>query len=162
MNRNKVEDRLAITDQIYRYCRAVDRLDVPLGYSIWHEESIADYGESFQGTGHGFIDWVCAQHRKMLSHSHQVTNIIIELNDDKAASESYVTAHLRMQAGEALKQISVWSRYIDTWSKRDGMWRIDKRITLRDFDEVRTVTAMSNEGRAQRDASDPSYKVLKL
>lgn len=45
-------DRQAITDLLYRYCRAVDRLDVPLGRSIWHEDAIADYDDSFyQGDG---------------------------------------------------------------------------------------------------------------
>ena len=37
-------DRQAITEMIYRYCRSVDRLDIPLGHSIWHEDAIADYG----------------------------------------------------------------------------------------------------------------------
>jgi hypothetical protein len=29
-------DRQAITEQIYRQCRAVDRLDIPLGHSVFH------------------------------------------------------------------------------------------------------------------------------
>ena len=32
--RSAVEDRQAITEMLYRYCRAMDRMDVPLGYSI--------------------------------------------------------------------------------------------------------------------------------
>ena len=39
-------DRQAITEQIYRYCRAVDRLDIPLGHSVFHEDATADYGDS--------------------------------------------------------------------------------------------------------------------
>jgi len=39
-------DRQAISDLIYRYCRSVDRIDIPLGHSIWHEDGIADYGEA--------------------------------------------------------------------------------------------------------------------
>ena len=35
-------DRQAIVDLIYRYCRSVDRLDIPLGHSIWHDDAIAD------------------------------------------------------------------------------------------------------------------------
>jgi hypothetical protein len=31
MNAEDLADRLAITDQTYRYCRSVVRLDVPLG-----------------------------------------------------------------------------------------------------------------------------------
>src|SRR5437764_1133255 len=88
-------DRQAITELIYRYCRAVDRLDKPLGYSIWHEGGLADYGESvYQGDGRGVIDFICAQHLHTLHHSHQVSNILIDLNGDRAGSEAYVTASL--------------------------------------------------------------------
>jgi len=155
-------DRQAITDAIYRYCRSMDRIDVELGYSIWHEDAVADYGEDiYIGSGRGFIDYVCEQHRRAVAHSHQVTNIIIELDGERAGSESYVTSTLRVLRGEQLKQITVWGRYIDQWSRRNGRWGIDKRIAIRDFDEVRDVTALSRLDRARRDLTDPSYTVLR-
>ena len=47
-------DRQEITDLIYRYCRAMDRMDHEQGYAIWHEDGTADYGpDVFQGTGQG-------------------------------------------------------------------------------------------------------------
>ena len=153
--------RQQITDLIYRYCRAVDRIDAELGYSVWHEDGTAEYEGFFSGTGRGFIDKVCAQHRALLSHSHQISNIIIELDGDRAASESYITATLRIRDGERLKQFMVWSRYVDQWSLRGGRWGIDKRITIRDFDEVREVVAMSHSSWGRRDPSDPSYSILK-
>jgi hypothetical protein len=158
----EIGDRQEITDLIYRYCRSVDRLDVPLGHSIWHEDAIADYGETvYQGEGRGVIDLICANHRKALHHSHQVSNILIELDGDRAASESYVTATLRIRRGEQLMQITVWSRYVDRWSRRKGRWGLDKRIAIRDFDEVRGATAMADHDVGRRDRSDPSYGVLK-
>ena len=157
-----VEDRQAITDQIYRYCRAMDRMDHALGYSIWHNDGTADYGtDVFQGTGREFIDHVCIQHSQLLNHSHQMSNIIIALNGDKAGSESYVTATLRMRRGDALKQMTVWSRYVDTWSRRERVWALDHRIAIRDFDEIRDVTAMYDHDIGKRDRTDPSYAVLK-
>ncbi|WP_295637263.1 nuclear transport factor 2 family protein, partial [Novosphingobium sp.] len=110
-------DRQAITDQIYRYCRAMDRIDHQLGYSIWHDDGTADYGAAvFAGLGRDFIDHVCRQHAGLLCHSHQVTNIVIELDGDRAASEAYVTANLRMIREGKLLQMTVLSRYIDRWS----------------------------------------------
>lgn len=156
-----VADRQAITDQIYRYCRSMDRIDPELGYSIWHEDGTADYGaDAYQGSGRGFIDHVCAQHRSLLTHTHQVTNIIIELDGDRAGSEAYVTATLRMQRGDRLMQIMSWSRYVDTWSKRDGRWAIDHRVAIMDLDEIRDVTPLGKNSRGSRDTSDPSYAVL--
>jgi hypothetical protein len=75
MNNQDIADRLAITDQIYRYCRSVDRLDVPLGHGVFHSDSYADFG-SYKGSGRGWIDFICKEHLKFLHHSHQVTNII--------------------------------------------------------------------------------------
>ena len=155
-------DREAIADQIYRYCRAMDRMDAELGYSIWHEDGTADYGvQVFQGSGRDFIDHVNKQHAHLLHHSHQMSNVVIELDGNRAGSESYVTATLRLNRGEGLKQMTVWSRYIDTWSKRAGRWALDHRIAIRDFDEIRAVTALSDHDWGQRDRSDPSYEVLK-
>jgi len=155
-----INDRQQITDLIYRYCRAVDRLDLRLGYSVWHEDGLADYEAFYSGTGRGAIDLICAQHQRLLVHSHQISNIIIELDGERAGSESYVTATLRLRDGERLKQMMVWSRYIDRWSRRNGRWGIDKRVAVRDFDEVREVVAMSLPLGGKRDSSDPSYDVL--
>ncbi len=85
---DQVVARQKITDQIYRYCRAMDRIDRALGYSIWHADGTADYGENFQGSGQGFIDHVCQQHAGLQHHSHQVSNVIIELDGDRAGSEA--------------------------------------------------------------------------
>ncbi|WP_211284647.1 nuclear transport factor 2 family protein [Mycobacterium alsense] len=77
-------DRQAITEQIHRYCRAVDRLDIPLGHSVFHEDATADYGESlYRGDGRGVIDFICASHLLALNHSHQVCNILVVLDDDR-------------------------------------------------------------------------------
>ncbi len=157
----ELADRQAITELIYRYCRSVDRLDVPLGHSIWHEDGIADYGpDIYQGPGRGVIDQICAQHAHLLHHSHQVSNILIDLQGDEAGSEAYVTASLRMQADNGVRQITVWSRYIDRWSRRDGRWGLDKRVTVIDFDEIRDVAPMGQHEVGRRDRSDPSYAVL--
>lgn len=157
----EVADRQAITDLLYRYCRAMDRIDHELGYSIWHDDGEADYGEKvFQGSGRGFVDHVCEQHSHLINHSHQVTNIVIELNGDRAASEAYVTANLRMERGGKLMQIQVLSRYLDQWSRRDGRWGIDKRKTLMDMGDIREVNLMASDDRWSRDRNDPSYDVF--
>ncbi len=157
----EIIDRQAITDLIYRYCRSVDRLDIPLGRSIFHEDGYADYGaDVYQGNGRDVIDRICKQHLHLLYHSHNVTNILIELDGERAASETYVIAALRMRRDDKLVQIDLWGRYVDQWSKRDGRWGIDKRISIRDFDEMREVTPMKEHERGQRDGSDPSYAVL--
>lgn len=163
MTRSLQDDRQAITDLIHVYCRSVDRLDVPLGHSIWNESATADYGESFhQGPGKAVIDKICASHRSLLAHSHQIGNILITLDGDRAGSEAYCTATLRLQRGDTLMQMSVWTRYVDRWSYLAGRWGLDHRVAIRDFDEIRAVTALSQQDLGSRDHADPSYAALHL
>ena len=152
-------DKLAIAEQLYRYCRSVDRLDVALGHSVFHPDSYADFG-LYKGTGRGWIDFICQEHRRFLHHSHQVTNILIEVNGDNAGSESYVTATLRAREGEKLMQRQFWARYVDRWSRRDGHWAIDRRECVIDFASIAEVTALGDHQRSRRDDADPSYEVL--
>jgi hypothetical protein len=96
----------------------------------------------------------------MLAHSHQISNIIIELDGDRAGSETYVTGTLRLMKREQLRQLTMWVRYVDEWSRRNGLWGIDKRVQITDFDEIRDVMPASDQERTRRDRSDPSYNVL--
>ena len=155
-------DRQEISDLIYRYCRSMDRMDHEQGYAIWHEDGTADYGpDVFQGTGRGFIDWVCETHKHLDAHSHQVSNIVIELDGDRARSEAYVTATLQATRDAKTTQITAWSRYVDQWSRRDGRWGIDSRVTVMDFDEVREVTQVKPHSEGSRNRSDPSYTAIR-
>ena len=150
-------DRQDILDCIHRYCRAVDRVDEELGYTIWHDDGEADYGRVYRGSGRGFIDFVCDAHRRAIVHSHQITNIIIELAGEFACSESYVTSGMRLVHSGQLKQITTRGRYLDRWSRREGCWGIDKRIFVSDFDEIRPVTSAFIPPTFRLDRSDPSY-----
>jgi hypothetical protein len=166
MTAQEIADRLAITDKLYKYCRSVDRLDVPLGHTCFHEDSVADF-PTFQGTGRGWIDFICVEHRNFLHHSHQVTNVIIDLHGpdadglERAGSEAYVTARLRQMEGDRLMEREFCARYVDLWSKRQGAWAIDRRDCVVDFSSTREVTSLFDSAGAARDPSDPSYQVLK-
>ncbi|MCB2079565.1 MAG: nuclear transport factor 2 family protein [Novosphingobium sp.] len=157
---SNVADRLAIMDKLYRYCRSVDRLDVQVGHTVFHEDSTADFG-SYKGTGRGWIDYVCEEHKRFLHHSHQVTNTIIEIDGDTAGSESYVFATLQRQDGDKIMQHEFWARYVDTWSRRNGDWAIDTRHCVVDYGVLREVEVLGGDPRSSRDNSDPSYSVLK-
>jgi len=139
----------------------MDRIDAALGYTIWHEDGEADYGEAiYRDTGRGFIDWVCEAHRRSIARSHQITILLIALDGDRAGSEAYVTAALRKKDGARVHQLTVRGRYIDRWSRRDGCWGIDKRVYVHDFEDVREIAAVSRNGWGRSDHDDPSYAVL--
>jgi hypothetical protein len=155
-----VADRQAITELLYRYCRAVDRLEPGLGYTVWHDDGKADFGDLYRGSGRGWMDFTCKAHReRMLAHSHQVTNVIIMLDGDHASSEAYVTASVRMEKDGVLKQLMVWGRYIDRWSCRLGRWGIDQRTYVDDIIDVRDA-GPTGVATGRRDRSDPSYGIF--
>jgi hypothetical protein len=153
-------DKQQITELLYRYCRAVDRVDEALGHTIWHDDAEADYGRIYQGTGRGCIDFICASHRKAIVHSHQITNVLIELDGDRAHSEAYVTSAMRLEHEGQLQQITTRGRYLDRWSRRAGRWGIEKRVFVKDLDEIRPVTSAFVPPTFTLDRNDPSYALF--
>jgi SnoaL-like protein len=181
MNMGTVEHDLAakqaITEAIYRYCRGLDRLDRELFESVWHSDATVDYGVTYSGSAAGLVDNFWVSHPKLTGHSHQVTNILIEVDGDRAASESYCIGTLwKVNDAGVLTQLRAVGRYLDTWSCRDGVWAIDHRKFVYDavFPSSHPVPAdttgdyimglaakrdpMDTQGR--RDRTDPSYEVL--
>src|SRR5580692_6010122 len=99
-----IEELLAkqeITEVIYSYCRAVDRLDYELASTLWHPDGTTIYEGALDCTGAEFVaDMKKTHEERFVSHSHQVSNILIEIDGDRATSESYVTATLRTKPAE--------------------------------------------------------------
>ena len=153
-------DHLAIDRVLARYCRAMDRIDAALGYSVWHEEGTCDYGHYYKGSGRGFIDWVCDYHRGLDGHSHQIAQRLIEIDGRCATSETYVTVGLVFRDMDSGAQMLTTGRgrYLDRWSCRNGVWAIDHREFVHDFSITQPGAVTLSEGR--RDASDPSYAYL--
>jgi SnoaL-like domain len=124
----------AITEVLYRYCHAVDRMDPDLASRIWHPDGVARYDDVFEGTGSGFMEFVFEQHRQADATSHQLANVLIDVDvdGDRATSESYVTACIRAGGHD----ITVRGRYSDVWSCRSGRWGIDERHYRHDIVQV--------------------------
>jgi hypothetical protein len=159
----QLEAKQAITEALYRYCRGLDRMDRALAALTWHTGGTADYTGMFTGTGEEFLDWVWVQHQALERHSHQITNILIEVDGNRAASEAYVTVALRARDGDQRTDIISRGRYLDRWSWRDGRWAIDHRIHVEDLQSIVALPAVDSvdgSPASRRDRSDPSFEVL--
>jgi len=149
----------AIREQIYNYARGLDRMDRDLALQVWHPDGTADYLGQYTGSGAGFIDWAWRAHTKLMGHSHQMTNIIIKVNGDKAVSETYLIASLRSEADENSASTNlIRGRYADKWSKRNGRWAIDHRVMVVDFSTRENTTTPNPKTFMRRDKTDPSYR----
>ena len=150
-----------ITEILHKYCRAMDRMDNELGRSVFHPDATADYGGMYRGTGYGFIEFVYGAHSGMLVHHHQLGNVLIKVEGDRATSESYVSVTFRRRDEHgALLAMESYGRYIDRWEKRDGRWAISDRHYLHSMDESRPVSESQFPTTGKRDRTDPSYKIL--
>ena len=155
----------AIRDVLSRYCRGLDRMDKEMVNAVWHPEGTAFYDGIFEGTGHCFVDWVWEAHAGMERHSHQITNVLIEMNvqdSNKATSEAYVTVVLwtKPDASGAQQELVGRGRYLDRWERREGIWGIEHRIHLLDMSSAFPLTRADVSEGSTRDQNDLSFTFI--
>jgi hypothetical protein len=156
----------AITDLLYTYCRAFDRIDDALSRTIWHPGGTCNYSSKAGVPDMPFLDYLPGStkaRRGFANHSHQITNILIELNGNSAASEAYFTASLQTAPKDGLVTEHLWrGRYLDRWSRIDGKWGIEHRQVLFDsytpYDFAAERLKDMPLALARRDDDDPSYQ----
>lgn len=153
-------DKEAIRRLIFIYCRAVDRRDRPLGHSIWHAGATADYGSFYRGPGPGVIDAICVCHPYLVDPTHQVGNVLIELNGDRAASGSprdRDDADGTGRRGTADRYPRALSRPLWCYER----WGLTHREVITDSYTIQTVRHHGAfEARAYAPPEDPSYRFL--
>ena len=155
-------DEEAIKKVHLRYCRAVDRRDFPLLRSCYHPDAIDDHGDYVGGVD-GFIAFCEAGTLNFVSTTHLTCNALVEVDGDVAWAEFYGRAYHRVAAGAdgGEKDLAVNTRWVDRFERRDGEWRIARRMVVVDSDRVDPVTERwvpLEQYRGRRDTSDPSYQ----
>ncbi len=155
-------DETAVKDLQLRYCRGIDRCDWDLIRDCYHPDATDDHGE-FEGGVDGFIEYARAGLAEFLTTTHMIGNQLVEVKGDVAWAEAYVLAVHRIPAGEdgVEKDWICNSRYVDRIERRDGEWRIARRVAVIDCDRVEPVReswADRIDLFGKRDRTDPSYE----
>lgn len=154
----------AIREQLYRYCRCMDRRDDALGFPVFTEDCTMDYGLNFQGSGWEFVTWAHQEHDKAYEQtSHQMTNMLIEVSEDgtKAVSETYLhTLQLTHPDGKGRQfELHIAARYLDRWVCVDGVWKIKARKYVQDIAELRECRRLFPRFGGIPGPEDPSYSL---
>jgi len=126
--------RAEIHDVLMRYCRAVDRGDVDLLRSVYHDGATDEHG-SFHGLGADFAPRIVEiMDAVPLVGQHHITNISTHVTDETAYVESYFIAFqpYRAASGEALLAV-IGGRYLDHFAYSDGRWAISARKVIVDW-----------------------------
>jgi hypothetical protein len=124
-------DRQQICDLSARYMRGLDRLDLALLKSVYHDDATDDRG-FYKGSGHGLCELavqILASHH---SNHHMLGQMSIDIEGDVAFGEVYFQAYHRTVQDGAETDFVVLGRYADRYERRDGVWKIAHRSELND------------------------------
>jgi SnoaL-like domain len=155
------EDKAEIADVVLRYCRGVDRLDLPLIRSCYHDDGI-DHHTGFDGDADRYVAWLSGLLPRFAGTMHMVGNQLVEVDGDVARCETYGTAHHWGEpVGDPTLNFVTGFRYVDRMERRGGQWRIAERWAVREWTRsipAETVRAKEGAGPSpRRDHDDPVY-----
>ncbi len=167
-----LEAKEAIRYKLSLYPRGLDRQDTSIGLRVFAEDAYIDYGTSpdgswaWQGTGPEWIEYCTNTIDKGITangghYAHEIFQVCIEVNGDKAGSEYYGTAWTMTPQGDGLYRLaSSVARYCDKWECREGDWLIVERIVTNDFGWSHADVPLREPYGIAFDESDPSYDAL--
>lgn len=138
LNDNKLQkllDKQAITEVLHQYCRGADRCDEELMMSCYHPDA-TDQHNFFSGNGQEFCKHAISTLRRLRSSNHSVSNVLIELNGDRAFAESYVHIVHRPVIDEKAIELHHYGRYLDVFERRNDEWKILHRHYVQDSNSI--------------------------
>jgi hypothetical protein len=145
------------------YCHAVDRGDMTLLRSLYHDDAVDEHGGMFTGTADEYVAWLPKALAGVDAVRHEITNMLFVVDGDRAQGQLVNTAYHRTGDHETV----LGGRYLDTYERRDGVWRILHRSLVLDTVEQRTASEAAGfigKGvpRGTSDDTDPVFQRLDL
>jgi len=120
----------AIHRVLCTYSRGVDRFDLELVRSCYWPDGTDDHG-SYIGGVDGFIEFVAPALQRFDRTNHFLGNILIDVDlpNGAARAETYAVAYHRFHDADGQEQDMVAGlRYVDRFERREGEWRIARRV----------------------------------
>ncbi len=132
-------DKLECTELFFKVARAIDRRDATLLASLFHLDATDDHG-MFSGTASEFVAWVMPLLATMKQTQHVIGQVLIEISGDRAAGESYFIAHHTLPGPDSDIFMIAAGRYLDTFERRGGCWKILRRHAVYDWNATTAST----------------------
>ena len=159
-------DRQAIADVVLRYCRGIDRLDLELVRDCYHPDATDEHGTFI---GHARRVRRLGGWRPHALHGHDARRGQPAHRGRTATthahSETYgVAYHWGDPPDDHRRNFTTGFRYVDRFARRDGEWRIARRVAVREWTHVvpaeqQLVIPPERDGRrGRRDRDDAAYE----
>jgi hypothetical protein len=162
----ELQAREDIRTVLARFARGVDRNDLDLQRSCFHEGATDNHG-IFKGLAEEFIvfgaEWLATWVETTLHHNGDA---LIVLNGNNAAAETpFIGYHRGVMPGQEERvDLIVAGRYLDRLELRDSRWRIIDRVLAFDWTRIDPVKAELSLPPAaifgKRSKEDASYAIL--
>lgn len=160
--------RQAIGDALLRYCWGVDRGDLGLVLSAFHEDARDNHSGVEESAVERFRRTVVEG--AGMKTSHNLTNVLIQVEGAAASAQSnFIAWHQFDFEGETYDWV-IAGRYLDRFERRGGDWRISHRTVVYDFERFDTAGRrpvghpahpfFDHVVRGQKSRADLSYQVL--
>jgi len=150
-------DKAQIHDALMRYSRGVDRGDVELLMSVFHPEATLDMGRgpmSAATLAEGITKMTAT------GTMHFIGNEYVEVDGDTAYSETYFISYATIADSGKPATRSRGGRYLDRFERRDGEWKIARRLLVDEWSRLDELPAPMGPppGRVGlRSKDDPVY-----
>jgi hypothetical protein len=159
-----VESKLAVTDLIHAVAYANDRRDMARLLDCYWPDATSKHG-AYEGPTAGFYEYARPIIEGCKHAAHHISNVVAEVDGDRAMAQSYYFAHHRRaaQAGDGEEDAFFEGRYVDLLERRDGVWKIIHRRGLADHSAVMPATVLYAQWPAGRHSlpwpDDDAYRI---
>ncbi len=121
-------DKAQIAEVLIRYATGIDFKDWKLFRTCWADEVDIDYGDLGTFTDPDAFTTLMEQiHGGMGQTYHRISNIVVDVDADRATARSYVHAVLQAVPDDNGSWIDALGHYDDELVRTSDGWRIAKR-----------------------------------
>jgi hypothetical protein len=124
------DDKAQIAELLIRYATGIDFKDWLLFRTCWTDKVDIDYGDLGQFTSADEFTALMTQiHDGMGQTYHRISNLVIDVDGERATARSYVHAVLMAIPGDSSSWVDALGHYDDELVRTSVGWRIGKRTT---------------------------------
>ena len=123
-----LQDRMDITDVLYRYASTIDRFDYAGLRTVLAEDLWAQYGNAEPVSGGDAVaSWIAEATESVVWQHHLLSVYHVEVEGDRARALVYHTSHQVFEDAPETAKLLV-GRYHNELRREHGGWRISRLV----------------------------------